>query len=122
MDIIFIEKLSVFTTIGVYEWEKNIQQKLLLDIKIGWDNQKRDKSNQLEYYFDYAQISKMIIKHIEIQKFALIEHVAQKIADIILNQFDICWIRVKVCKLGAVPQAKQVSVIIERNKPNYNLT
>lgn len=116
MDIIFIEQLSVFTTIGAYDWEQTIQQKLLLDIEMGWDNQRAAKSDPVKNYLDYAQISQVVIKHIETQKFALIERVAQEIADIILNQFNSCWVRVKVCKPGAVAQAKQVGVIIERRK------
>ena len=38
MDIVFIEQLSVITTIGVYDWEQTIEQKLVFDIEIGWDN------------------------------------------------------------------------------------
>ncbi|CAA2931027.1 bifunctional dihydroneopterin aldolase/7,8-dihydroneopterin epimerase [Arsenophonus endosymbiont of Bemisia tabaci] len=116
MDIIFIEQLSVFTTIGAYDWEHTIQQKLLIDIEMGWDNQQPAKSDQVENCLDYAQVSQVVIKHIETQKFALIERVAQEIADIILNQFNSCWVCVKVCKPGAVAQAKQVGVIIERTK------
>lgn len=116
MDIIFIEQLSVFTTIGAYDWEQTIQQKLLLDIEMGWDTQHAAKNDQVEYCLDYAQVSQVVIEHIETQKFALIERVAQEVADIILNQFKSCWVRVKVCKPGAVARAKQVGVIIERTK------
>lgn len=116
MDIIVIEQLSVFTTIGAYDWEQAIQQKLLLDIEMGWDTQRAAKSDQVKYCLDYAQVSQVVIKHIETQKFALIERVAQEVADIVLNQFASCWVRVKVCKPGAVGQAKQVGVIIERTK------
>ncbi|MGP1958568.1 MAG: bifunctional dihydroneopterin aldolase/7,8-dihydroneopterin epimerase [Arsenophonus sp. NC-CH8-MAG3] len=116
MDIIFIEQLSVLTTIGVYDWEQTIQQKLLLDIEMGWDNQRAAKSDKVEYCLDYAQVTKVIIKHIETQKFALIERVAQEVADIILNKFDTCWVQVKVYKPGIMIQAKQVGVIIKRTK------
>ncbi|MFP3029508.1 MAG: bifunctional dihydroneopterin aldolase/7,8-dihydroneopterin epimerase [Arsenophonus sp.] len=116
MDIIFIEQLSVFTTVGVYDFEKIIQQKLLLDIEMGWDNQLAAKSDKVEYCLDYAHVSQVLIKHIKTQKFALIERVAEEVADIILNQFNGCWVRVKVCKPGGVAQAKQVGVIIEREK------
>ncbi|MGP1924595.1 MAG: bifunctional dihydroneopterin aldolase/7,8-dihydroneopterin epimerase [Arsenophonus sp. NEOnobi-MAG3] len=116
MDIIFIEQLSVFTTVGVYDWEKFIQQKLLLDIEMGWDNQHAAKSDKVEYCLDYAQVSQVVIKHIKTQKFALIERVAEEVADMILNQFNSCWVRVKVCKPGVLVQAKQVGVIIERTK------
>ncbi|AMA65022.1 Dihydroneopterin aldolase [Candidatus Arsenophonus lipoptenae] len=116
MDIIFIEQLTVFTTIGIYDWEQIIQQKLLIDIKIGNNKKITVKNYSNGYYLDYAQISKLIIKHIESQKFMLIEHVAQKISEIILNKFDCSWVKVKVCKPSAIARAKQVSVIIKRTK------
>ena len=40
MDIVFIEQLSVITTIGVYDWEQTIEQKLVFDIEMAWDNRK----------------------------------------------------------------------------------
>jgi dihydroneopterin aldolase len=45
MDIVFIEELRVITTIGVYDWEQTIQQKLVLDIEMGWDNRKAAASD-----------------------------------------------------------------------------
>ena len=47
MDIVFIEQLSVITTIGVYDWEQTIEQKLVFDIEMGWDNRKSAKSDDV---------------------------------------------------------------------------
>ncbi|MFP3014404.1 MAG: dihydroneopterin aldolase [Arsenophonus sp.] len=116
MDIIFIKQLSVFTRIGVYEWEKTIKQKLLLDIKIKCDIQQSAKSDKVKYCLDYAKISQAIIKYIETRKFELIERVAQEVSNMILNQFNTCWVQVKVSKPEAVLHAKEVGVIIERTK------
>ncbi|MDT9587384.1 MAG: dihydroneopterin aldolase [Candidatus Arsenophonus melophagi] len=116
MDIIFIEQLSVFTTIGVYDWEQTIQQKLLLDIEMGWNNEYVAKNDQVEYYLDYAQVSQVISQYIEKRKFFLIERVAQEVANIILNKFKSEWVRVKVSKFSAIARAKKVGVIIERTK------
>ncbi|WMY95746.1 MAG: dihydroneopterin aldolase [Arsenophonus sp.] len=118
MDIIFIKELTVFTTIGVYDWEQTIKQKLLIDIKIGYENNLFSKSDDIKYFLDYAEISQIVIKNIEKKQFKLIESVAQDVADIILNQFDIYWVCIKVTKLTAIPRAKQVGVIIQRKKNN----
>ncbi|MGP1931023.1 MAG: dihydroneopterin aldolase, partial [Arsenophonus sp. ET-DL12-MAG3] len=96
----FIKKLSVFTIIGAYEWEQTIKQEILLDIEIGWNNQLAAKNDQIEYCLDYNKVSQVIIKHVETQKFILIERIAEEVADIILNQFNSFWVRVKVCKPG----------------------
>ncbi|MGP1930231.1 MAG: dihydroneopterin aldolase [Arsenophonus sp. ET-YP4-MAG3] len=116
MDIVFIKKLSVFTIIGAYKWEQTIKQEILLDIEMGWNNRRAAKKDQIEYCLDYDKVSQVIIKYIETQKFVLIERIAQEVADIILNQFNSFWVRVKVCKPGVVINAKQIGVIVERIK------
>lgn len=43
LDKVFIEQLEVITTIGVYDWEQQIKQKLILDIEMAHDNKLRVK-------------------------------------------------------------------------------
>ncbi|WP_157879567.1 bifunctional dihydroneopterin aldolase/7,8-dihydroneopterin epimerase [Xenorhabdus poinarii] len=115
MDIVFIEELTVITTIGVYDWEQTIKQKLVFDIEMGWDNKLAASSDHVEHCLDYARVSETIINHVENQRFALVERVAEEVASILLNQFHSPWVRVKVSKPGAVTQAKSVGVVIERS-------
>ncbi|TDB51663.1 bifunctional dihydroneopterin aldolase/7,8-dihydroneopterin epimerase [Photorhabdus khanii] len=116
MDIVFIEELAVITTIGVYDWEQTIKQKLVFDIEMGWDNKRASSSDSVEYCLDYAEVSEAVINHVENQNFALVERVAEEVADLLLNRFNSPWVRIKVSKPGAVAQARQVGVIIERKK------
>ncbi|MCA6222465.1 MULTISPECIES: bifunctional dihydroneopterin aldolase/7,8-dihydroneopterin epimerase [Photorhabdus] len=116
MDIVFIEELVVITTIGVYDWEQTIKQKLVFDIEMGWDNKRASSSDNVEYCLDYAKVSEVIINHVENQNFALVERVAEEVADLLLKRFNSPWVRIKVSKPGAVAQARQVGVIIERKK------
>ncbi|CNE53528.1 bifunctional dihydroneopterin aldolase/7,8-dihydroneopterin epimerase [Yersinia kristensenii] len=116
MDIVFIEELSVITTIGVYDWEQTIQQKLVFDIEMGWDNRKAAASDDVNDCLSYADISDAVIKHAESQRFALVERVAEEIAELLLQQFKSPWVRIKVSKPGAVAQARNVGVVIERGQ------
>lgn len=119
MDIVFIEELSVITTIGVYDWEQTIQQKLVFDIEMGWDNRKAAASDDVNDCLSYADISDAVIKHVESQCFALVERVAEEIAELLLQRFNSPWVRIKVSKPGAVAQARNVGVVIERGlRPN----
>lgn len=119
MDIVFIEELSVITTIGVYDWEQTIQQKLVFDIEMGWDNCKAAASDDVNDCLSYADISDAVIKHVESQRFALVERVAEEIAELLLQRFNSPWVRIKVSKPGAVAQARNVGVVIERGqRPN----
>ncbi|HGG9108839.1 bifunctional dihydroneopterin aldolase/7,8-dihydroneopterin epimerase [Enterobacter cloacae] len=114
MDIVFIEQLSVITTIGVYDWEQTIEQKLVFDIEMGWDNRKSAKSDDVNDCLSYADISETIIAHVEGQRFALVERVAEEVAELLLTKFNSPWVRIKLSKPGAVARAANVGVIIER--------
>lgn len=114
MDIVFIEQLSVITTIGVYDWEQTIEQKLVFDIEMGWDNRKSAKSDDVNDCLSYADISETVIAHVEGQRFALVERVAEEVAELLLTKFNSPWVRIKLRKPGAVARAANVGVIIER--------
>ncbi|ANI30143.1 dihydroneopterin aldolase [Yersinia entomophaga] len=116
MDIVFIEELSVITTIGVYDWEQTIKQKLVFDIEMGWNNRKAAASDDVSDCLSYADISDAILKHVEGQRFALVERVAEEVAEILLQRFASPWVRIKVSKPGAVAEARNVGVIIERGE------
>lgn len=65
MDIVFIEQLSVITTIGVYDWEQTIEQKLVFDIEMAWDNRKAAKSDDVADCLSYADIAETVVSHAE---------------------------------------------------------
>ena len=116
MDIVFIEQLSVVTTIGVYDWEQTIEQKLVFDIEMGWDNVAAAKSDDVNDCLSYADVSEAVISHVEGQRFALVERVAEEVAELLLSRFNSPWVRIKVSKPGAVARAANVGVIIERSQ------
>ncbi|MDX5628831.1 MULTISPECIES: bifunctional dihydroneopterin aldolase/7,8-dihydroneopterin epimerase [unclassified Brenneria] len=116
MDIVFIEELTVITTIGVYDWEQTIRQKLVFDIEMGWDNRQAAGSDDVNDCLSYADVSDAVITLVEGQRFALVERVAEEVATMLMQRFAIPWLRIKLCKPGAVAQARQVGVIIERGK------
>ena len=116
MDIVFIEQLSVITTIGVYDWEQTIEQKLVFDIEMGWDNRTSAKSDDVNDCLSYADISETVVNHVEGQRFALVERVAAEVAELLLSRFNSPWVRIKLSKPGAVARATNVGVIIERGK------
>ena len=116
MDIVFIEELTVITTIGVYDWEQTIRQKLVFDIELAWDNRKAALSDDVSDCLSYADVSEAVIKHVEPNQFALIERVAEEVAVMLMDRFNSPWVRIKVSKPGAVAHAKSVGVQIERGK------
>ncbi|WCE29316.1 dihydroneopterin aldolase [Vibrio sp. SCSIO 43137] len=116
LDIVFIEQLEVITTIGVYDWEQEIKQKLVLDIEMAHDNAPAGNSDDVELALDYAKVSQAVLDHIENGRFLLVERVAEEIASLIMQRFSVPWIKVRLTKPGAVPQARGVGVVIERGE------
>lgn len=114
MDKVFIEQLEVITTIGVYDWEQEIKQKLVLDIEMAHDNRPAGKSDDVVDALDYAQVSQAVLSHIEGGRFLLVERVAEEVAELIISRFNVPWIKIRLIKPGAVPQAAGVGVVIER--------
>jgi 7,8-dihydroneopterin aldolase/epimerase/oxygenase len=67
---------------------KNIRQKLVFDIEMGWDNRQAAASDDVNDCLSYADISEAIIQHVEPNRFALVERVAEEISEILLQRFN----------------------------------
>lgn len=115
IDVVSIEGLSVDTIIGVYDWEKEKKQTLTLDIQMSWDNQAAAKSDDLNDALDYALVSEKVTQWVAEKPRQLIETVAEGVASLILNEFGVQNVEVKVSKPGAVPNATNVAVTVRRS-------
>jgi dihydroneopterin aldolase len=116
MDIVFIKGLRVDTVIGVYDWERNIRQTVVLDLEMVSDNRRAAGSDAIADAVDYDAISTRVLTFIKDSKFQLIETLAEQIAALVMDEFQISWLRLKLAKPGAVAQAEDVGVLIERGE------
>ncbi|MBD8707788.1 dihydroneopterin aldolase [Pseudomonas sp. CFBP 13711] len=114
MDRVFIEGLEVDTVIGAYDWERGIRQCLRLDLSFAWDNRPAAAGDDLSKALDYASVSARIQTFAEASQFQLVETFAERLADVLMSEFNIPWLHLKLTKPGAVPAAKGVGVEIER--------
>ena len=114
-DRVLIEGLTVLTTIGVYEWEKTIKQKLILDLEMSWDNKPAGESDDVSLCLDYFLVSQSITSFIQSTQFELIECVAERVAQLVIQKFSVQWLKVKVSKPSAIANASNVAVVIERS-------
>ena len=118
MDIIYLKDLRIDTIIGVYDWERRTRQTIILDIEIAADISKAAASDALEDTLNYKAVAKRVIAFVENSEYHLVETLAERIAEILLNDFDIQWLRLTLNKQGAVRGVRDVGVIIERSKRN----
>lgn len=114
MDIIFLEALEIETVIGIYDWERSIRQKVVFDIEMATDIRKAAATDHIDDTLDYKAVAKRLIQFVGESEFQLVETLAEKVAEIILNEFHVPWTRVVLNKQGAVRGSRGVGVIIER--------
>jgi dihydroneopterin aldolase len=116
MDIVFISQLAVDMVIGVYDFEKVKQQRLLIDIEMARDIRGAAAADDLNQTVDYAVVSQRVTELLQQQPIELIETVAERIADLLLSEFAVQAVRVQVDKPAAVPAARTVGVRISRGR------
>lgn len=118
MDIIFLTELKIETIIGIYDWERTTRQTVSLDIEMASDIRKAAASDHIDDTLDYKAVSKRLISFVEESEFQLVETLAERCAEIILDEFKVPWVRLKLSKPGAIRGARDVGILIERgNKP-----
>ena len=116
MDIIFLGGLEIKTIIGIYDWERETKQTIVLDIEMGFDIEKAAETDDIHYALDYKTVSKRIIDFVENSEFLLVEKLAVEIVKIIQNEFNVPWVKLMLNKKGAISGASDVGIIIERGE------
>ncbi|CAB1274137.1 dihydroneopterin aldolase [Candidatus Nitrosacidococcus tergens] len=116
MDIVYLNNLRIETIIGIYDWERKIKQTVSLDLEMVTDVAKAAMSDDINDACDYKAVAKRLIDFVGNSEFFLIETLAEQVSQIILQEFKIPWLRLKVDKLDAVRGAQGVGIIIERSQ------
>ena len=113
-DIIYIKDLRVKTIIGIFDWERKVKQEVSIDMEFPFDCKKAAATDSLEDAIDSKTICKAVIKFVEGSSFQLQESLAEGIASIVKDQFNVKSIKLRVSKPGALKGAKDVGLIIHR--------
>jgi len=116
MDRVFIEALEIDCVIGIYDWERKIRQPVVLDIEMDFDNRIPAASDAIEDTLDYKAVSKRLIDFVGNSSYGLVEALAEACCTIIVAEFGVARVRLKLSKVGAVRGARAVGVILERTR------
>lgn len=116
MDIIFLHDMKVDTVIGVWAWERKIRQTVAIDLDMAADIRKAAASDDVADTLDYKSVAKRVQSFVGESSFQLVETLAENIAAIVLEEFAVEWVRVRVNKPGAIRTARDVGVLIERRQ------
>ncbi len=115
-DTIFLQDLKVETIVGIWDWERKIRQTVSIDIEMAADVVKAAETDNIEGMLNYKAVAKRVQQFVAASEYQLVETLAEKIAETVLAEFDIPWIQLRVCKPGAIRNAKNVGVTIRRYK------
>lgn len=118
MDIIFIRDLRIETIIGVYEWERQIKQTVSIDLEIGTDIRKATETDSIDHTLNYKAVAKRVVGFVSDSRFFLVETLGERIAQLVLDEFHVPWLRLTLSKPGAVRGSREVGIIIERGSRN----
>lgn len=114
MDSVIISELQVDTVIGVHAWERQVRQKVILDLELGTDARVAAASDAIGDALDYAAVAASVTELVKEAECQLIETLAERVAAHLLQEYSVPWLQLKVRKRGVVPGAQSVGIIIER--------
>jgi len=119
MDKIFLSQLEVEAIIGIWDWEREVKQKVVIDLEMATDIRKAAASDSIDDTLNYKNVAKRLITFVSESKFQLVETLSERIAEIIVTEFDVPWVKVTLNKRGAIRGSKDVGIIIERTSQDY---
>ena len=116
MDKIILTDLRIDAVIGIWDWEKRNPQTISIDLEMQTDTKKASQLDSIEDALEYKAVSKRVKQFIQASQFNLIETLAENVAKIILEEFDVQWLKLRISKPFAIRDSRNVGVSIERTK------
>lgn len=116
MDTIFLRDLRVRTIVGIWEWERRMPQVISIDLEMAADIRHAAGHDRIDATLDYKAVAKRIVSFVDSSRFNLVETLAERIAEIVISEFAVPWVKVAVHKPWAIRGARDVGVTIERGE------
>jgi len=116
MDTIFIHALKTEAIIGIFDWERQVKQTVLLDIEMSADIRKAARSDSIDDTLNYKGVAKRVLAFVAASQFHLVETLSEQIAMLILDEFEVASVRIVLSKPGAVRSSRDVGIKLERNR------
>jgi dihydroneopterin aldolase len=114
MDKIFIHALKTETIVGIFDWERQVKQTVVMDIEFSADIAKAALSDSIDDTLNYKGVAKRVLTFVDESSFHLVETLAENIAMLILEEFGVSWVSITLSKPGAIRGSRDVGVMLER--------
>ncbi len=115
-DVLYLHDLTADCIIGIWDWERQTRQTVILDLDMGVDIRAAAASDDIHHTLDYKAVAKRVIGFIKTSEFHLVETLAERVAELVLREFPVPWLRLRLNKRGAIRGAGQVGLVIERRR------
>jgi dihydroneopterin aldolase len=119
MDKIFLSALSVECIVGIWDWERRVKQTVIIDVELAADIRKAAATDHIDDTIDYKRVSKRLLSFVGESQYQLVETLTEAIAKMIVTEFGVSWVKVRVNKRGAIRGARDVGIEIERRAEDY---
>ncbi len=116
MDSIFLSDMKVETIVGIWDWERKIRQTVSIDLQMGADIRRAAASDSIDDTLNYKLVAKRVQQFVAESSFKLVETLAENIAEVVISEFEVPWVEVRVNKPGAIRGARDVGVKIRRER------
>lgn len=121
LDRVEVRDLLLRCIIGINPEERTHPQDVLINLTMFADLRPAGNSDDIGDAVNYKTASKRVIALVEQSQFFLVEKMATEIARLILTEFAVEWVQVRVEKPGALRFARSVGVEIERTRADFDL-
>lgn len=118
-DTIFLSGLTTECIIGIWDWERQVRQKVVIDLEMAADIRRAAASDRIEDTLDYKKVSKRVLQFVEASQFQLVETLTDRIAQVIITEFGVPAVKVRLNKQGALRGSRDVGILIERRREDY---
>lgn len=119
MDKIFLSALTVDCIVGIWEWERRVRQTVIIDLEMAADIRRAAASDHIDDTIDYKKVAKRLLAFVGESQFRLVETLAENIARVVVVEFGVAWVKVRLNKQGAIRGARDVGIEIERRSADY---
>src|SRR5476649_1135059 len=116
LDKIFIHALKTEAIVGIFDWERQVKQTVVIDIEFSADIRKAALSDSIDDTLNYKGVAKRVLGFVDESSFHLVETLAEHIAMLILEEFRVSWVSIALSKPGAIRSSRDVGVMLERTR------
>jgi len=120
MDKIFLSALNVECIVGIWDWERRVKQNVVIDVEMAADIRRAAATDRIDDTVDYKRLAKRLLAFVGESQFQLVETLTERVAELIITEFRVPWVRVRVNKQGAIRGARDVGIEIERRESDYS--